>query len=242
MPALLSTLFDPTISNDDINDACNETIKVTEQQAKNLFESTKSQAASTLWMDHRKGRITASKVHLILKCRASKYPTSIVKGIMQYYAPNDFVPSLQWGCQHEDDARQQYITVLQQQHRNLQTSSSGLIIDPAIPFMGASPDGFSTCDCCGERTIEIKCPFSMRNVSPTVDIALQHIVSKKMIVVKFLSLKDMGITLRFRVSYSLAIRRNAISYVGHHMVSFVRLFMKISSCKMKLLANARNSS
>uniref|UniRef100_A0A1X7T8P7 YqaJ viral recombinase domain-containing protein n=1 Tax=Amphimedon queenslandica TaxID=400682 RepID=A0A1X7T8P7_AMPQE len=125
-------------------------------------------------MDHRKGRITASKVHSILKCRASKYPTSIVKGIMQYYAPNDFVPSLQWGRQHEDDARQQYITVLQQQHRNLQTSSSGLIIDPAIPFMGASPDGFSTCDCCGERTIEIKCPFSMRNVFPTADIALAN--------------------------------------------------------------------
>uniref|UniRef100_A0A1X7V9X0 Uncharacterized protein n=1 Tax=Amphimedon queenslandica TaxID=400682 RepID=A0A1X7V9X0_AMPQE len=96
-------------------------------------------------MDYCKGRITSSKENSILKCRATKCPTSIVTGIMQYCTPNYYVPSLQCRCQNEDDARQQYITVLQQ-HCNLQTSSSGLIIHSALPFKGASPDGFSTCD------------------------------------------------------------------------------------------------
>ena len=67
-------------------------------------------------MDHCKGRITTSKAHAVLKCRAKNYPTSIiiiVKGIMQYYAPNDNVPSLQWECEHEDDSRQQYVSMLQ---------------------------------------------------------------------------------------------------------------------------------
>ena len=49
---------------------------------------------------------------------------------MQYYAPNDNVPSLQWECEHEDDSRQQYVSMLEGQHCNLQTSPSGLIIDP----------------------------------------------------------------------------------------------------------------
>ena len=125
-------------------------------------------------MDHCKGRITASKAHAVLKYRAKNYPTSIVKGIMQYYAPNDNVPSLQWGHVHEDDARQQYVSMLQGQHCNLQISSSGLIVDPGIPFMGASPDGFCSCDCCGERIIEIKCPYSIRKVSPVADSALAN--------------------------------------------------------------------
>ena len=63
MPILLSTLFDPIISDANLDNTCNTAFKtkITEVQAKNLFESMKSQAASTLWMDHRKGRITALK-------------------------------------------------------------------------------------------------------------------------------------------------------------------------------------
>ena len=29
--------------------------------------------------------------------------------------------------------------------------------------MGSSPDSVVRCDCCGERVVEIKCPFSCRN-------------------------------------------------------------------------------
>ena len=76
-------------------------------------------------------------MHAVLKCRAKNYISNIiVKGIMQYYAPNDNVPSLQWGRVHEDDARQQYVSMLQGQHCYLQISPSGLIVDPGIPFMG----------------------------------------------------------------------------------------------------------
>uniref|UniRef100_A0A1X7VEQ1 Uncharacterized protein n=1 Tax=Amphimedon queenslandica TaxID=400682 RepID=A0A1X7VEQ1_AMPQE len=66
---------------------------------------------------------------------------------------NDAFETIKWRHQHEDDARQQYITVLQQ-HCNLQTSSSGLIIEPAIPLMGASLDGFRTFDCCGKNNTD----------------------------------------------------------------------------------------
>ena len=160
---------------------------------------------------------------------------------MQYYAPNDNVPSLQWGRVHEDGARQQYVSMLQGQHCNLQISPSGLIVDPGIPFMGASPDGFCSCDCCGERIIEMKCPYSIKEVSPVADSALANhvIVLKEMIMLKSHSPQNMHITHRFRHSYSLAIRKNVTSYVGHLMVSFLKLLMKIVSYKMKSLANAR---
>ncbi|KAG1671733.1 Chromatin modification-related protein YNG2 [Nymphon striatum] len=35
------------------------------------------------------------------------------------------------------------------------------------PYIGASPDGLFTCDCCGQRTVEVKCPYSLR--SDTLD-------------------------------------------------------------------------
>ena len=160
---------------------------------------------------------------------------------MQYYAPSDNVPSLQWGHVHEDDARQHYVSMLQGQHCNLQISPSGLIIDTGIPFMGASPDGFCSCDCCGERIIEIKCPYSIKNslLLLTVHWPIHVIVLKEMIMVKIHSPQNMHITHRLRHSYSLAIRKNVTSYVGHLMVSFLKLLMKIVSYKMKSLANAR---
>lgn len=48
---------------------------------------------------------------------------------------------------------------------------SGLIINPLYPFIAASPDGISCCDCCGTRLLEIKFPYIIRNTSPVSDIA-----------------------------------------------------------------------
>ena len=33
------------------------------------------------------------------------------------------------------------------------------MIDPRYPHLGATPDGFITCSCCGSGVVEVKCPF-----------------------------------------------------------------------------------
>jgi hypothetical protein len=43
-------------------------------------------------------------------------------------------------------------------HRNVVVKDCGLFIDTKFQFLGASPDGLVTCDCCGPALIEIKCP------------------------------------------------------------------------------------
>lgn len=47
--------------------------------------------------------------------------------------------------------------------RNLH--DTGLFINPSVPFLGASPDGFVSCDCCGVgvSVIEVKCPFCVKS-------------------------------------------------------------------------------
>ena len=84
-----------------------------------------------------------------------------------------------------------------------------------FPLWGASPDGFCSCDCCGERIIEIKCQYSMLL---TVHWSIHVFVLKEIIMVKFHSPSSKHAdTHRFRHNY-LAIRKNVTSYVGHPMV------------------------
>ena len=40
------------------------------------------------------------------------------------------------------------------------------MIRPQYPYLGASPDSFTQCECCGDGIIEIKCPFSVRDGKP----------------------------------------------------------------------------
>ena len=40
---------------------------------------------------------------------------------------------------------------------------SGFVIDQHHPEIGASPDGVIQCDCCGEGSLEVKCPYLVRD-------------------------------------------------------------------------------
>ena len=100
-------------------------------------------------MNYRKGRITASQMHSILRYKGNEYPTSIVKSIMQYYCENPNVPSLYWGKDHEEVGRQQYTSLMKNKRINFSVADVGLTIDPANPYLGARSDGIATYDCVG---------------------------------------------------------------------------------------------
>ncbi len=46
---------------------------------------------------------------------------------------------------------------------NVTVTDRGLVIDPNYPYLGASPDGYVKCVCCGPGVIEIKCPYLCRD-------------------------------------------------------------------------------
>lgn len=55
---------------------------------------------------------------------------------------------------------------MQKSNTTFHTSLSGLVIIPLYPFISASPEGISSCDCCGKKLLEIKCLYTLRNDSP----------------------------------------------------------------------------
>ena len=49
------------------------------------------------------------------------------------------------------------------EHESFTVKKCGLYLDTSQSFIGASPDGIVHCLCCGNATLEIKCPYSCRD-------------------------------------------------------------------------------
>lgn len=166
-PQLLSTL--QQTDNNDIDDLCNKTIDsytVSQYQAENLEVATRNQAISSLWYQHRMGRITASKAHDVLVRKETTPAANLVKRIAGYSTYDlSKKQSVKWGVDHEDECRQAYTNHQQNHHLDLTCSPCGFFIHTSHPFLGVSPDGIVNCTCCGRGTIEVKCPFKHKDVT-----------------------------------------------------------------------------
>lgn len=73
---------------------------------------------------------------------------------------------LRWGIDNEPEAKSAYMTYMGKFHHNLKIEPAGLFIKPGEAHLGASADGLVTCDCCGPRLLEVKCPWSARDTKP----------------------------------------------------------------------------
>ena len=186
LPSTLYQLFDPahaSLSNVEIEEMCydifSNQLSMSQEQSSFLERSTKQQASSVLWHEHRRGRITSSNFSDVFHHMKSpnslrgKYPRSIVSKIMQYETMNtSAVPALKWGSEKEVEARTTYTHGVKKDHVNSVVSLAGLNVNPKYPHLGASPDGYVSCDCCGKGLIEIKCTYKYRKELPVSDNAL----------------------------------------------------------------------
>ena len=53
---------------------------------------------------------------------------------------------------------------MQTNHKSFTITETGLVLDPMYPFMKVSPDGLVNCTCCGSGVIEIKCPYTCKDI------------------------------------------------------------------------------
>ena len=142
------------------------TLAVNEEEASYLERSSRGQASTPLWFEHRVGRITASVFGRVAKCLEKSFPTSLVKKIMQYSRSNTDVPAIKWGVKHEQEAREAYTNIMAVKHATFKINPAGLRVCTKQPFLAATPDGVVSCSCCSEGLLEIKCPFKYWNSPP----------------------------------------------------------------------------
>ena len=134
------------------------TYTIIEEQSCAIELHTRSQSKSKMWYQQRAGRVTASKLHSVIRTNLHKPSVSLLKSVCY---PESNVFAGQYGCQHEDGVYEEIMTV---DHDSFELCKVGLCVRPVLPFSGASPDGLVQCTCCGRGTLEIKCPYSCRNM------------------------------------------------------------------------------
>lgn len=129
---------------------------ISQQQAMALEMGIRGQATSRLWHRERRLRLTASKYGSILKHQRA--PTEIFLNSLSNQRIIN-ARSITYGRGHERVARRSYSNSEQ-----VHTHDCGLVVNPAFPFLGATPDA-KVCDCDEFGIIEIKCPYSARDMT-----------------------------------------------------------------------------
>ena len=167
----ISLLYDSSCLNmqyDDLLIKCASVfcdLVITEKQANNVEVATREQTQSKMWFRYRTGRITASRFKAAVCTDMSQPSLSLIKSICYPESYRFSTCATNWGCDHEKTARQAYQEKSIEKHLNLTISDRGLVIHKDYPHLGASPDGYVKCACCGCGVIEVKCPFACRNKS-----------------------------------------------------------------------------
>ena len=125
---------------------------------------TAKQFHSKLWFKLRSGRITASKFEQACRTDADNSSRSIIKSIC-YQTESRFTnDAVAWGLEKEKIAVAAYLKKMQGSHREFHFCKVGLMLNNQWPFLGASPDGLISCKCCGQGVLEVKCPYSCRDI------------------------------------------------------------------------------
>lgn len=170
LPEPLSAMYDPTLGQQNpvgIAEKCEEAYlnmkrNIHPDQCERLEAKTKQQAKSQDWHTHREGRITSTTFYSVCTGNGDHLSETTLKKIMHYDDTNIQVPTVVWGRQQEEMARECYAKEVNKIHKNAKVSLSGFAIRPDEPHLGASPDAKVVCDCCGEGVVEIKSPYKYR--------------------------------------------------------------------------------
>ena len=149
--------------------AFKESLRLNDDQIREVEQATRDQRLSSRWYSERRFRITASNFGAILHRKESTPPDKLVLHILQQKTFSS--PATQYGIANEPVAMTEYIEYQHSHgHTDLAVCPSGFNVCSAHPYLGASPDGAVYDPSIPEQPfgyLEIKCPFSARNIHPT---------------------------------------------------------------------------
>ena len=142
------------------------TLAVTADKSREIERDTREQRKSSLWFTVRSHRITSSLFGAVMSRRPDTPPDSLVLRIIQ---PKTFsTPATVYGIEKEKAAVEEYI--IYKGSKDIIVTPSGVIVNPAWSFLGASPDGTVYDPSTPQEPygfLEVKCPYSVRNMTPT---------------------------------------------------------------------------
>ena len=132
-------------------------------------KATRFQSKSLDWQPMRSGRITAKNFKQACKTNILKPARSLIKGICYPSEKKNLQKqAAKYGNENEPIAGESFKNYMITRHTNFKLEICGLIISESTPALDTSPDGLTSCDCCGNGVLEVKCPFRLKNFSDEV--------------------------------------------------------------------------
>lgn len=186
MPKPLTDLYNPDkfkLSYPELLEACEQiydSVSFTFDQAVTVEKETRTQAKSRTWFKQRSGRITASKLREVLHTDPLQPSISLIKSICYPEMRLFTSTACKYGCDHEDAARLKYIKVLGKVHKNEIVIQSGLILDPILPFLGATPEDWFTVIAVSVGFLKLNVLTHAKTKVLMMQLSKRHFVYKKM--------------------------------------------------------------
>ena len=113
---------------------------------------------SVLWILIFEQRMVIVLVYILVTIN-----NSTVKSCLGGYADFSNAATM-YGQQKEKSVRTKYAKNHWQQHSHNRIFDTGLHVNPKFALLRASPDGLVDCQECGQGCIEIKCPYTSREM------------------------------------------------------------------------------
>jgi hypothetical protein len=130
---------------------------MTQDEILKIEIETRKQAGSCDWYRHRQGRLTSSNFGKVIH-RKAKPTHSFITDVLNQSSKSS--TAMDYGRKHEQDGKNKYLETFPSRHLH----ECGLVINNEFNFLAASPDGIVCDDGCS-GIIEVKCPYSARNMS-----------------------------------------------------------------------------
>lgn len=147
-----------------------EKMALSKSQIENIEKMTRGQSNNGIWIKARMGRITASnfyrvftKMETVKRNLQKKQSTDCANLVKSLISPASIshLQQIQNGIENESNAIDAAEKKLSESHEHLSIRKCGLFLHAEKPYLGASPDGIITCDCCEHSfLLEVKCPTS----------------------------------------------------------------------------------
>ena len=143
-----------------------EALKPTAEDVQLIQSMSVGQRNNPLWLDARQWRVTSSNFGRVCNRQfRQSYPLSLIKTILgDYGTPHS--AALQWGCDHEHSAIEQYMV-----EAGVQVEECGVFLSVEYPFLATSPDGIIYLGNEEFGIVEVKCPYKHRDSS--IELACQ---------------------------------------------------------------------
>ena len=152
-----------------------DSLVLSDDQIKRVYENTQAQSNSQEWFSQRCGRLTASKFKEIFNCAKRlkshsdlQCPEELVAKIMWYTKPPQ-TRHMKHGINTEIHAKEKYKQLVKKSHKNVKVKEPGMMVLQPYPFISVSLDVEVICSCHGPGFVEIKCPASLIGKVPSIE-------------------------------------------------------------------------